>query len=294
MVEFIIPEAAEFVMQEISASRLSVAVPSNAPPEDQIICQLVNQGFNPKQLLRAAWSLYRHELQEALRAKPHVPVLGGLFAGMLCNTTTLSSVLLAKQQGTYEAELQDLIFEWASDVQGFVDIGCAEGFYVNGIAHWLKIPCVGVDINPAARDLVLGTAQVNGYANFVSFQSSVAEAISAVQGKILVLVDVDGHERLVLGELFDSLFAFDPNGNIVREVVLVVETDVSANGEQNTAELVEILVGKGASIQAMARQDPLRRFSQRTRHLSFMDQCVHGLEGRGPGQLWLLATWKRS
>ena len=294
MVEFIIPEAAEFVMQEISASRLSVAVPSNAPPEDQIICQLVNQGFNPKQLLRAAWSLYRHELQEALRAKPHVPVLGGLFAGMLCNTTTLSSVLLAKQQGTYEAELQDLIFEWASDVHAFVDIGCAEGYYVNGMAYWLKIPCVGVDINLAARDLVLETAHVNSQSPLVSFQASIPAAISNVQGKVLILVDVDGNELDVIDQLFNSLSAQDPAGEIVREVVLAIETDIDANGEQNTSQLVDLLVRKGASIQAMARQDPLRRFSQRTRHLSFMDQCVHGLEGRGPGQLWLLVTWKRS
>lgn len=281
-------------MQGSSASRLSVSVPSNAPPEDQIICQLVNQGFNSKQLLRAAWSLYRHELQEALRAKPHVAVLGGLFAGMLCNTTTLSSVLLAKQQGTYEAELQDLIFEWASDVQAFVDIGCAEGYYVNGMAYWLKIPCVGVDVNLAARDLVLETAHVNGQAPLVSFQTSIPAAISNVQGKVLILVDVDGDELDVIDQLFDSLSVQDHAGEIVREIILAVETDVSANGGQNTAELVKILVGKGAFVQAMARQDPLRRFSQRTRHLSFMDQCVHGLEGRGPGQLWLLATWQLS
>ena len=280
-------------MQASSLPSLSIAVPEHAPKEDQIICQLVNQGFSSKQLLRAAWSFYRHELQQALRVKSHVPVLGGLFAGMLCNTTTLSSVLLAKYQGTYEAELQDLIFELAADVQTFVDIGCAEGYYVNGIAHWLKIPCVGVDINPAARDLVLETAQVNGQASLVSFQSSIPAAISTAQGKVLILIDVDGHEREVIDELFDSLSALDPAGEIVREVVLAIETDTNANGEQNTAELVEILVRKGVSVKSMARQDPLRRFSMRTRHLSFMDQCVYGLEGRGAGQLWLLAHWKR-
>jgi len=281
-------------MTESAPPGLSVTVPEHAPKEDQIICQLVNQGFRPKQLLRAAWSLYRYELEEALRAQGHVPVLGGLFAGMLCNTTSLSSVLLAKHQGTYEAELQDLIFEWASDVQAFVDIGCAEGYYVNGLAYWLKVPCVGVDIDPAARDLVLETAQVNGQAPLVSFKSSIPAAIATVQGKVLILVDVDGHEREVIDELFDSLLAQEPAGEIVREVILAVETDVDANGNQNTSQLVDLLVRKGASVQAMARQDPLRRFSMRTRHLSFMDQCVHGLEGRGPGQLWLLATWKRS
>ena len=281
-------------MTERPPASHSVTVPEHAPKEDQIICQLVNQGFSPKQLLRAAWSLYRHELEETLRAQRHVAVWGGLFAGMLCNTTSLSSVLLAKRQGTYEAELQDLIFEWASDVQAFVDIGCAEGYYVNGMAYWLKIPCVGVDINLAARDLVLETAHVNGQASLVSFQTSIPAAIANVQGKVLILVDVDGNEIDVIGQLFDSLCTQDPVGEIVREVVLAIETDINANGEQNTSQLVDLLVRKGASIQAMARQDPLRRFSQRTRHLSFMDQCVHGLEGRGPGQLWLLATWKRS
>ena len=281
-------------MTESPRPSLSLTVPEHAPKEDQIICQLVNQGFSPKQLLRAAWSLYRHELEETLRAQRHVAVWGGLFAGMLCNTTSLSSVLLAKRQGTYEAELQDLIFEWASDVQAFVDIGCAEGYYVNGMAYWLKIPCVGVDINLAARDLVLETAHVNGQAPLVSFQTSIPAAIANVQGKVLILVDVDGNEIDVIGQLFDSLCTQDPVGEIVREVVLAIETDIDANGEQNTSQLVDLLVRKGASIHAMARQDPLRRFSQRTRHLSFMDQCVHGLEGRGPGQLWLLATWKRS
>lgn len=54
-------------------------------------------------------------------------MLSGLFKGMLVNTITLSSVLLPKYLGTYELKLQKLLVKYASNVNGFVDIGCAEG-----------------------------------------------------------------------------------------------------------------------------------------------------------------------
>lgn len=208
---------------------------------------------------------------------------------MLCSTSTLSSVLLAKYQGTYECEVQDLIIEWASDADYFLDIGCAEGYYVNGMAYRYKIPSVGIDINLAAKQLLLETAAANNLSDYVSFSDSIKSALSGKAGKILILVDVDGAERDVLKEVFESL-AF-VLCDIAIKIVFIIETDLAYNNKQNTPDLINFLVEHGALIQSIARQDPVRRFSDFNRHLSFMDQWVAGLEGRGAGQQWIVAEW---
>ena len=80
-------------------------------------------------------------------------------------------------------------------------------------------------------------------------------------------------------------------GGIPIKIVFIIETDLAYNNQQNTPELINFLVEHGALIQSIARQDPLRRFSDFSRHLSFMDQWVAGLEGRGAGQQWIVAEW---
>jgi len=269
--------------------QIGLVVPDNAPNEDKIICDLINKGFSARQLLKASSSFYRHELEQKLRMQKHIKVLGGLFSGMLCSTATLSSVLLAKYQGTYECEVQDLIIEWASDADYFLDIGCAEGYYVNGMAYRYGIPSVGVDVNLAAKQLLLETAKANNLTDYVSFSDSIAAALSGKTGKILILVDVDGAEHDVLKEVFESLAS--ALGGIPINIIFIIETDLASNNKQNTPDLINFLVEHGALIQSIARQDPLRRFSNFSRHLSFMDQWVAGLEGRGAGQQWIVAEW---
>uniref|UniRef100_UPI0040488B91 hypothetical protein n=1 Tax=Cyanobium sp. TaxID=2164130 RepID=UPI0040488B91 len=110
------------------------SVPESAPAEDKAISQLVNSGMNPKQLYKAAYTFYRVALEEQLIAKQPVVVQSGLFKGMVLFPGSLGSQLLPKWLGTYEAEVQGLLEEQAKDCNCFIDIGCAEGFYLTGMA----------------------------------------------------------------------------------------------------------------------------------------------------------------
>jgi hypothetical protein len=255
---------------ELSSERFSV--PITAPPEDQ-----------------AAWTFYRYDLESNLRDQKYVGVLAGLFTGMFCCTKTLSSVLLSKYHGTYECEVQDLLVQFIVDADCFIDIGCAEGYYVNGVAYRYKIPCVGVDINPEARSLVLDTAVVNNLASYVTYSANIEEALANKSGKIVILIDVDGTELDVLENIFE-LFA-DNSNLLATNIIFIIESDFDSNMQPNTAQIVDYLAGLNVKIHSIVRQDPLRRFSSYGRHLSFMDQCVIGLEGRPAGQQWIVANF---
>ena len=146
-----------------------------------------------------------------------------------------------------------------------------------------------IDINLAAKQLLLETAAANNLSDYVSFSDSIAATLSGKTGKILILVDVDGAEHDVLNQVFESLASV--LGGMPIKIIFIIETDLTSNNKQNTPELINVLVERGALIQSIARQDPLRRFSNFSRHLSFMDQWVAGLEGRGAGQQWIVAEW---
>lgn len=268
----------------------SFSVPISSPDEHRIICEFANRGYNIKQMLKACLTLHRSELEaDIIRKNSHVMVLDGLFSGMLCGTHTLSSVLLAKIHGTYEREVQDLILEYGLNSDFFIDIGCAEGYYVNGIAYYCKIPSHGVDINSSAEKLVLDTASKNGISHLVSFSNSCSDLFALRIGKGLILIDVDGCEIDILEELFSFL-----NSSVEckpSSIIFIIETDLDQEYKPNTSLIIEFLVKQGVLIQSIARQDPLRRFSDSCRHFSFLDQCIVGLEGRGAGQQWVLAEW---
>jgi len=168
----------------------------------------------------------------------------------------------------------------------FIDIGCAEGYYVNGIAYYFKIPSHSVDINSSAENLVLDTASKNGISHLVSFSNSCSDLFALRTGKGLILIDVDGCEMALLEELFSLLNSFvecKPSS-----IIFIIETDLDQEYKQNTSLIIQYLVKQGVLIQSIARQDPLRRFSDSCRHFSFLDQCI---EGRGAGQQWILAEW---
>jgi hypothetical protein len=260
-------------------------VPESAPAEDKAICQLVNSGMNPKQLYKAAYTFYQVALEQQLTARQPVTVQSGLFKGMALFPGSLSSQLLPKWLGTYEAEVQNLLQEHASDCSCFIDIGCAEGFYLTGIARWLGIPCHGSDIDPRAHSATTFAASQNGVANLVHLHPSTASAIGAGTGRALILVDVDGHEMEVLEDLTQAL-AKTPQ---IHAALLILETDKGPTSTQNTAELITWLCQHQWRVKHIAHQNPQLRFRPDLSELSFLDQVVRGAEGRPGGQCWIVA-----
>ena len=261
-------------------------VPESAPTEDKAICQLVNSGMNPSRLYKAAYTFYRAALEEQLTSTQPVVVQSGLFKGMILFPGSLSSQLLPKWLGTYEAEVQGLLEEQAREYDCFIDIGCAEGFYLTGIARWLGIPCHGCDIDPRAHSATAFAAQQNGVAELVHLHTSTASAVQAGTGRALILVDVDGHEKEVLEELTQAL----SKTQSINEALLILETDKGQSSTQNTAQLITWLCQDQWNVIHIAHQNPQLRFRTGQSELSFLDQVVRGAEGRPGGQRWIMAT----
>ena len=257
------------------------------PGENKAICDLVNSGSDPGRLLKAAFSFYVRSLEDSLTAKyDFLEVGSGLFQGMRLSKEVLASQLLPKVTGTYEKEVQDCIKEFSGTFDKFVDIGCAEGFYVAGISRWLKIPSLGIDIDPRSEGAVFYAAQVNQVSDYVSFSKNIDEVRDFLEGSVLCLVDVDGSEMEVLRSL-DYLCNSATSLSFVR---LLVESDFSVNGVNNTPEIVEFLSSSGWNVDRILRQNPANRFEPSLSELSFLDQVARGMEGRPGGQSWIVAS----
>ena len=132
------------------------SVHDDDPEESKALCRLVNSGLDPARLLRAAFTFYVKRLEESLLdTSDFLEVYSGLFKGMRLSKQVLASQLLPKVVGTYEKEVQDCIKEFSDSFDKFVDIGCAEGFYVAGVSRWKKIPSLGIDLDPRSESAVL-------------------------------------------------------------------------------------------------------------------------------------------
>ena len=125
--------------------------PDDSPPEYQAIAQLVNSGLDTKWLMRAAVTFHAQSLQKEKCECGDLLVQSGLFQGARLYPISTASQLLPKIQGTYEKEVQDFLSKVSFMFDRFLDVGCAEGFYLAGVARWRQIPCMGIDVDPRAR-----------------------------------------------------------------------------------------------------------------------------------------------
>ena len=257
------------------------------PAENKAVCDLVNSGLDPGRLLKAAFSFYVKKLEESLSMNSDfLEVRSGLFRGMRLTKEVLASQLLPKISGTYEKEVQDCINEFSGSFGKFIDIGCAEGFYVAGVSMWQKVPSLGIDIDPRSERAVSYAAQVNQVSELVSFSIDISRVEGFLDGSVLCLVDVDGSEMMVLQNL-DLLCNSSKSLSFVR---LLVESDFSPDGINNIPELVAYLASSGWSVDRILRQNPANRFEASLSELSFLDQVARGLEGRPGGQSWIVAS----
>ena len=264
---------------------MKYSLPSSASPEAKVICQLINQGLDPRNLFIAAITFYSDALvRRKVGSSPFV-VESGLFQGMRLDSSALGSLLAPKIQGTYEKEVQDCLQLYADQFDRFLDVGCAEGFHLIGVASWKKVPCFGVDIDKRAGDAVRRVAANNGVSDLVRFESDLSLAASFVRGCLLCLVDVDGSEI----EVLESLMSLFESASDLEDVILIVESDLAGGKEQNLPEIISLLASDGWLVSSCLPQQPSSRFVGAKAGMSFLDQVVWGSEGRSAGQSWIVA-----
>jgi hypothetical protein len=132
----------------------------------------------------------------------------GIFEGMTYNNTSIGSVLLPKLYGTYEVEVQEFIKQLdLNSYDVFVDIGCADGYYLAGIGMISDIPkVIGYDGNKYAKKqcnkiicdnkLLKERFEIKGFFNEKEFYNIIEKYRTP-----LFLIDVDGYEK----ELFKNI-----------------------------------------------------------------------------------------
>jgi SAM-dependent methyltransferase len=144
----------------------------------------------------------RHLDDQVIEAVGSTRVQSGPWRGMhLSRESTWGLDFSARLLGTYEMELHET-FEsiLAQGLKHVVDVGCADGYYVVGLALRAKgAHIVGYDIDPRASAITIELATTNGVADRVKVRGRCnARDLIGLPKKSLVLMDCEGAENALL------------------------------------------------------------------------------------------------
>lgn len=214
-------------------------------------------------------------------------IIGGVFRGMKYLPTSRNSVLMPKLLGTYESEVSELLIRRGKTINYFIDVGCAEGYYVAGLAYrFPKIDCIGVDIEPESRALAATLCDINGLKGNTSIFENIDGTTKDLAGNVLALIDVDGDEINMINKVINLTKG---NKNI-SALELVIETDRNASGSSTEEGIKGCLQSLGFRIQQIIRQDIHNRISPLTESLNYYDRVICGHERSYSEQSWIVAS----
>ena len=152
-------------------------------------------------------------------------VRNGLFKGLKYPVfDAAGSAVYPKFIGSYESELSD-VFENIINKQYdiILDIGCAEGYYANGLAYSLPGAKVyAYDVDERARKICLQIALLNGFEDRVTIESKMdSEGLAKfdlIGKKALIISDCEGYEK--------ELFTKSNISNLIKTDVLIEVHDL--------------------------------------------------------------------
>jgi hypothetical protein len=159
-----------------------------------------------KSFMAARWKKQNPELSPALSAyvdRHGLTVLAGPFAGMKYIAEAAGSALSPKLIGSYECELHEVLSKvLTTHYATVVDVGCAEGFYVVGLAIELKgNPTIyAFDTDPHARYLCNLLAKNNKVRQKMVISGFCDAQVlnQSLRGHSLVICDCEGYESELL------------------------------------------------------------------------------------------------
>lgn len=131
-----------------------------------------------------------------------IVVLAGPFHGMKYLATSSGSTLIPKIVGTYEEELHGVIEQFVNkNCRRLIDIGCAEGYYLIGLA--LRLPGLeahGFDLDAEAREKCKALADLNGVSKRIHLEGRCSSAIlnSLAGVGTSIICDCEGGELELL------------------------------------------------------------------------------------------------
>ena len=151
------------------------------------------------------------ELTQAFIEEHGLSVLCGPFAGMAYVPQATGSALMPKLLGSYEEELHNVIEQiMATNYTAIIDIGCAEGYYANGLA--MRLPSTHIyafDIDPKAQALCKEMARLNGVEERVTVlgKCQPSDLKALMTGHSLIVCDCEGYESELLQPALVPLMA---------------------------------------------------------------------------------------
>lgn len=131
-----------------------------------------------------------------------IRVLAGSFAGMRYFDRIVWGIISNKWLGSYEHELAPVVEDIVrSGCRRVLDIGCAEGWYLTGLAVRMSgVECIGFDIDPVSRAQSRELARLNGVSARVRVLDACSHAdLQHLAGPGTVLIsDIEGFEAVLL------------------------------------------------------------------------------------------------
>ena len=129
-------------------------------------------------------------------------VLSGPFVGMAYVAQARGSALMPKLLGSYEEELHEVMEKVvATDYMAIIDIGCAEGYYANGLA--MRMPSARIyafDTDLSAQALCAEMARLNAVEARVSVfgECRTDDLNTLLTKRSLIICDCEGFESEIL------------------------------------------------------------------------------------------------
>jgi hypothetical protein len=143
-----------------------------------------------------------NRLLQKLFPSEHLTVKAGPFKGMSYIPQSNGSVLIPKLIGTYEQELHGVLEEaLRKKYRTLLDIGCAEGYYLIGLA--LRLPNLqahGFDLNAEALKNCERLAKANGVAQRITLHGRCTTQFLDAMSRpgTLIICDCEGAELELL------------------------------------------------------------------------------------------------
>ena len=237
-------------------------------------------------ILPIALGLKQASLAKELYLNNGGKILGGVFNGMNYLPVSLGSVLTPKLLGTYENKLAKFLLDKAELSDQFLEIGCAEGYYVAGLAYKCRnLYAIGVDIDPSSTYLASLLCMINDLAERTTIESDLEKSVHNLSGNILVLIDVDGGEI----DVIMKFLTFANEVKNIKSITLIVETDLSVDGTSNGEEIKFLLRRNFFEIKETLYHDIKDSFSSLTESMSDINRFACANERSIPRQSWIVA-----
>jgi hypothetical protein len=207
-------------------------------------------------------------LNEEFVGRYGLEVRHGPFTGMryLPGQEQISGHLIPKLVGSYESQLYPwLEREWiGGELDTFVDVGCAEGYYAVGLARTMpNVTVYAYDTYGPAREQCEELARINGVEQrvLVGAECSPRTLATLPTSRVALLSDCEGYERTLLDpDLAPNLRGW----SIIVEQHDNVDPSISATirerfRDSHEIETVGSSAAEGAGIEELAWMTPGQR-----------------------------------